>query len=93
MTGVQTCALPIFNETKAAVAGADAAKNAAAKEVVHPARYGTVIWNAAAANQQADSRVAQAIELSVIEEPSPFQLVTDVHRVEANHNRQILVPV
>ncbi len=81
------------NETKAAVAGADAAKNAAAKEVVHPARYGTVIWNAAAANQQADSRVAQAIELSVIEEPSPFQLVTDVHRVEANHNRQILVPV
>ena len=81
------------NETKAAVAGADAAKNAAAKEVAHPARYGTVIWNAAAANQQADSRIAQAIELSVIEEPSPFQLVTDVHRVEANHNRQILVPV
>ncbi len=81
------------NETKAAVAQADAAKNAAAKEVTHPARYGTVIWNAAAANQQADSRVAQAIELSVIEEPSPFQLVTDVHRVEANHNRQILVTV
>lgn len=81
------------NETKAAVAQADAAKNAAAKEVVHPARYGTVVWNAPQANQQADSRVAQAIELSVIEEPSPFQLVTDVHRVEANHNRQILVPV
>ncbi len=81
------------NETKAAVAQADAAKNAAAKEVTHPARYGTVIWNAAAANQQADSRVAQAIELSVIEEPSPFQLVTDVYRVEANHNRQILVTV
>ncbi len=81
------------NETKAAVAQAEAVKNAAAKEVTHPARYGTVIWNAAAANQQADSRVAQAIELSVIEEPSPFQLVTDVHRVEANHNRQILVSV
>ena len=81
------------NETKATVAQADAAKNAAAKEVVHAARYGTVIWNAAAANQQADSRVAQSIELSVIEEQSPFQISTDVHRVEANHNRQILVPV
>ena len=81
------------NETKGAVVQTDAAKNAAAKEVVHPARYGTVIWNAAAANQQADSRVAQSIELSVIEEPSPFQLSTEVHRVEANHNRQILVPV
>lgn len=81
------------NDTKAVVAQAEAAKNAAAKEVTHPARYGTVIWNAPAANQQADSRVAQSIELSVIEEPSPFQLVTDVHRVEANHNRQILIPV
>jgi len=81
------------NETKAVVVQADAAKNAAAREVLHPARYGTVIWNAPAANQQADSRVAQSIELSVIEEPSPFQLSTEVHRVEANHNRQILVAV
>ena len=29
----------------------------------------------------------------MIEEPSPFQLSTEVHRVEANHNRQILVTV
>ena len=93
VTDAKAAAEAKVNETKAAVAQADIAKNAAAKEVVHPARYGTVIWNAAAANQQADSRVAQAIELSVIEEPSPFQLVTDVHRVEANHNRQILVQV
>ena len=28
-----------------------------------------------------------------MEEPSPYQITTDIHRVEANHNRQILVPV
>ena len=28
-----------------------------------------------------------------MEEPSPYQITTDIHRVDANHNRQILVPV
>ncbi len=80
-------------DTAAAVKNAEAAKAAAAKDVVHPARYGTILWAAAQPNQPADARVAQAIELSVIEEPSPIQLTTTVHRVEANHSRQILVPV
>ena len=80
-------------EAVAAVAKAEAAKTAAAKDVVHPARYGTILWAAAQANQPVDARVAQAIELSVIEEPSPIQLTTTVHRVDANHSRQILVPV
>lgn len=80
-------------ETLAAVQQAEAAKTAAARQVVHPARYGTVLWNAPQANQPADARVAQSIELSIIEETSPIQLTTTVHSVDANHSRQILVPV
>ena len=81
------------NEAKVVVQQAEAAKNSAARDVTHPARYGTVVWGAAAANVPGDARVAQSLELSVMEEPSPYQLTTDVHRVDANHNRQILVPV
>ena len=92
-TDARAAAEQKVNETKAAVQQADAAKNAAAREVTHPVRYGTVVWGAAAANLPGDARVAQSLELSVMEEPSPYQLTTDVHRVEANHNRQILVPV
>lgn len=77
----------------AALAKAEAAKNGAARDVSHPARYGTVVWGAAAPNLPADARVSQSLELSVMDEPSPFQLLTDVFRVEANHSRQILVPV
>ena len=82
-----------MKEAQAAAQQAEAARNAAAKDVVHAARYGTILWNVAQANQPADARIAQSIELSVIEEPSPIQLTTTVHRVEANHNRQILIPV
>ena len=81
------------NEAKVVAQQALAAKNAAAREVTHPARYGTVVWGAAQPNVPADSRVAQSIELSVMDEPSPYQLTTDVYRVDANHGRQILVPV
>lgn len=80
-------------ETQAATQQAEAAKTAAAREVVHAARYGTILWNAPQAQQPADARVAQSIELSVIEETSPIQLSTTAHVFEANHNRQILVPV
>ena len=80
-------------DTAAAVTAAEAAKNEAAKDVTHPVRYGTVVWAAPQPNIPGDARIAQSIELSVMEEPSPFQLTTDVHRVDANHNRQILVPV
>lgn len=81
------------NEAVAAVQRATAAKDAAAREVAHAARYGTVVWGAAQPNIPGDVRVAQAIELSVIEEPAPYQLTTDVYRVDANHSRQILVSV
>lgn len=82
-----------LQEAKAAVQQADAARVAAAKDVVHAARYGTVLWNAPQANQPTETRVAQSIELSIIEEPSPIQLTTTINHIQANHNRQILVPV
>ena len=80
-------------DAQAAVQQAEAARQAAARDVTHPARYGTIVWNAQQPNQPGDARVAQAIELSVIEESSPIQLSTPVHVFEVNHNRQILVPV
>lgn len=80
-------------ETQAAVQKAEAARNASAKDVVHAARYGTILWNAPQPNQPSEARIAQSILLSVIEETAPIQLTTTVHRFEANHNRQILVPV
>ena len=89
----RTAADQKVKETQTALQQAEAARIAAAKEVVHPARYGTVLWNVAQANQPAEARVAQSIDLSVIEELSPIQFVTTVHKVEANHSRQILVPV
>lgn len=93
VTDARAAAEQKVNETKTAAQQAEAAKNAAAREVTHPVRYGTVVWGAAAANLPGDARVAQSLELSVMEEPSPYQLTTDVHRIDANHNRQILVPV
>lgn len=89
----RTAAEAKVTETNAAVARAEAAKLAAAREVTHPVRYGTVVWGAPQPNIPGDARLAQSIELSVMEEPSPFQLTTDVHRVDVNHSRQVLVPV
>jgi len=75
-----------------AVAQANQARHAAAKDVVRVARNGTIVWSGQQ-NVPGDARLSQALELSVVEEPAPFQLTTDVHRVVANHNRQILIPV
>lgn len=79
-------------EANTAVTQAAAANQAAIKEVVHFARTGTVVWSGQP-NVPGDARISQNLELSVIDEPAPFQLVTTVHREVVNHNRQILVPV
>ncbi len=93
VTDTRAAAEQKVNETKAATLQAETAKNAAAREVTHPARYGTIVWGAPQPNIPGDARLSESIELSVMEEPSPYQITTDIHRVEANHNRQILVPV
>jgi hypothetical protein len=93
LADARTAAELKVNETRASVQQAEAAKVAASREVTHPVRYGTVVWGAPQVNVPGDARIAQSIELSVMEEPSPYQLTTDIHRVDANHSRQILVPV
>ena len=79
-------------ETNKAVADAQTAVAAAAQELVRPARYGTIAW-AGGANIPGRGRLAQQLELSVLPENAPFQVKTSVHRVVANHGRQILIPV
>lgn len=79
-------------EANAALEQAKAANQAAIKEVARMARTGTIVWSGQP-NVPGDARVSQNLELSVIEEPAPYQLVTTTHREVANHSRQILVPV
>jgi hypothetical protein len=79
-------------EAHAAVQQAEAARQAGVRELAREARYGTIVWGKGQ-NNPGDARLARELELSVIEEPAPYQLVTDVHRVTVNHNRQVLVPV
>ena len=88
----RTAAEQKAKDAETAIAQAKQAVVASRKEIVRPVRFGTVLYNGQP-NIPGPARISQAIELSVIEEPAPFELLTDVHRVEANHNRQILVPV
>lgn len=79
-------------EVKAAVAQAQQAKDAATRDVTRTARYGTIAWSGKQ-NVPGETRLSDQLELSVMNEAAPFQVKTDVHRVVANHGRQILVPV
>lgn len=88
----KTTAEAKVKELTAAVDQATAANQAAIKEVQRVARTGTVVWSGQQ-NVPGDSRVSQSLELSIIEEPAPFQVQSEPIRVVANHNRQILVPV
>lgn len=92
VTDAKTAAETKVKDTEAAIAAAKKAVEAARKEFTRPVRIGTVLVNGQP-NIPTDSRVSQALELSVMDEAAPFELLTDVHQVVANHNRQILVPV
>jgi hypothetical protein len=71
----------------------DAAANAAApKELVHAAIPGSIVWNADPTSA-AVSRIGQSLALSVMKELAPFQLSTEVGRLEVNQGRQILLPL
>jgi hypothetical protein len=61
-------------------------------DIVREAIPATIVWSAQA-DAGAVSRVGQSLALSVINEPAPFQLSTDVVRVEVNQSRQILLPL
>jgi len=79
-------------EVQAAITQAQQAKDAATKEVAHAARYGTIAWSGRQ-NVPGETRLSAQLELSVMNEAAPFQVKTEIHRVVANHGRQILVPV
>lgn len=81
-----------FAATKAAASEAEANRVAKSREAVRPARAGTILWPGQQ-NQPSPARLAQTLEISVLDELAPFQILHDVARVEVNHNRQVLVPV
>ena len=88
----QTAAEKRIADANAAAIAAVAAQNAAARDVAHVARAATTIWDGTAAIGPV-SRLSRDLCLAVTPETYPFQVSTDVFRVDANHNRQILVPV
>jgi hypothetical protein len=76
---------------------AQAAQRAAAAaavpvEIVHEAIPATIVWSAAL-DVSAVSRIGQSLALSVMKESAPFQLSTDVARVDVNQSRQVLLPL
>ncbi|MEW4487554.1 hypothetical protein AB1L42_05700 [Thalassoglobus sp. JC818] len=74
------------------VTEAEAAFHTARRDIEAPVRVGTIVWSSAA-NVPAISRLTSALNVSVMEEPAPFQLTTDVHRVTVNQSRQVLLPI
>ena len=77
---------------QAAAAQAKQARDAAAKDVTHEARASTIVYSGTA-QAASQSRLAQTLTLSVVDEVAPLQVVSPPMREVANHNRQILVPV
>lgn len=79
-------------DARSAVKKAEAERVKSIRTVQHEARPGTIVWSGS--NQVASvSRIAHSLGLSVISEKAPFQVTTDVFRVEANQGRQILIPI
>jgi hypothetical protein len=79
-------------DAKAALAAAEQDSAARARDVTHRVRAGEVVWGGQN-NGPATSRVAETLALSVMPEPAPFQVSTDVFRVDASQSRLVLVPV
>lgn len=79
-------------EAEGALKIASEKREAAAQKLVRAARGGTIVWSG---NQTltATSRVSRNMMLSVIKEPAPFQVSTEVSHLEVSQGAQILVPV
>lgn len=92
-TDAQAAAEKKIADANAAVAAAIAAQKAAAREVAHVGRAATTVWDGNAQAAGPISRLSRDLCLAITPEAYPFQVSTDVFRVDANHNRQILVPV
>lgn len=77
-------------DATAAIASAQAARDKATREIAREARGGTIVWPGVQ-TVAPQARVARSVTLSVLKEPAPYQLLSDVSRVDANQSRQILV--
>jgi hypothetical protein len=78
--------------TTKGVGDAKKARDAAAKDVVRPARTATVVWNGTN-TLAAVSRVTRNMMVSVMDEDAPYQLNTDIFRVNICQNQQVIVPL
>ncbi len=92
-TDAQAAAEKRIADANTAVTAAIAAQNAAARNVAHVGRAATTVWDGNAAVAGPISRLSRDLCLAITPEAYPFQVNTDVFRVDANHNRQILIPV
>ena len=79
-------------KAKEVLAKAETARKAAVRELQRTARPGTIVRDGNP-TVPALARVARSLDLSVMNETAPFQVVTETFRVRANQGRQILVPV
>lgn len=74
------------------LAQAKQAEEQARRSLTRQARSATVVWSFQG-NQPAIVRVEDRVTLTVLAETAPFQVATELHKVEANQSRQVLVPV
>ena len=79
-------------DAKAALAKAENARKAAVHQVERPARPATIVRDGSATTATL-ARLARSLDLSVMNETAPFQVVAGLFRVRANQGRQILIPV
>lgn len=79
-------------DAQAAAAAAEQARQAAARELVRPARAGTVVWNGDQ-NTPPVARLSDGVTLCVMKEKAPYQVTTQAFRFEARPSYQILIPV
>ncbi|MCH7988461.1 MAG: hypothetical protein IID46_04830, partial [Planctomycetes bacterium] len=62
------------------------------RHLVHDARSATILFNGSA-TAPAISRLSRTLGLSVLNEPAPYQVTSDVLKVDVNQGSQVLIPV
>lgn len=80
-------------DAKTALKQAQDEKQAAVKTQTREVRPATITWSPVRNRGETVVRLARSLGLSVMNESAPFQLHSDVHRVEVNQGRQVLFPV
>lgn len=74
------------------VAQADEKRQSMARDLAKPARSGSITWNLTG-TIPVNSRLAETLQLSVIDEQAPFQLTTNTPMVTLNQGGQLFLPL